>query len=59
MSMNWDEICKALAEIGYKGHFTFESDNFLKRYDDEFIPTALRFMYDTAKYLVAKIEKYA
>lgn len=59
MSMDWEEICKALAEIGYKGHFTYESDCFLKRYDDEFIPTALKFMSDTARYLVRKIEKYS
>lgn len=59
MSQNWDEICKAIAEIGYKGHFTYEADSFLRKYDDDFIPTALKFMSDTARYLVRKIEKYS
>ena len=57
-SLNWDEICKALAEMGYKGNFTYEADYFLRKYDDEFIPTALKFMHDTGRYLINKIESY-
>ncbi len=56
MTGNWNEVCRALGEIGYKGNFTLESDAFLRRYDDEFIPTALKFMHDVSRYLMKKIE---
>jgi len=59
MNLDWDEICKALADIGYKGHFTLEASNFLPKFPDEFIPVALKFKYDVAKYLVDKINKYS
>ncbi len=58
VSHNWDEFCKALAEIDYKGHFTLESCNFIVKFPVEFIPTALKFEYDVAKYMVNKIEEY-
>ena len=58
MKMNWEEICKAMAEVGYRGDFTLEAVNFWNGYSDEFIPEALHFMYQTSKYLVDKIKKY-
>ena len=58
MKMNWDEICKAMADIGYNGNFTLEAVSYFNNFDDAFIPEALRFMYKTAEYLVNKIEKY-
>ena len=56
--LKWDEICKALADVGYKGNFTYEADNFLVAYDDCFYPTALKFMHDTGRYLIDKINSY-
>ena len=58
MRMDWDEICKAMAEIDYKGDFTLESICFIKMFDDEFIPEVLSFMYKTSRQLVDKIERY-
>lgn len=58
MNMNWEEICKALAEIGYEGDFTLEANCFLIRFSQEFVPTALKFMCDISKYLVNKIEAF-
>ena len=58
INMNWDEICKALADIGYRGNFTFEADGFLTRYSPEFLPTALKFMHDTGRYLINRIEAF-
>ena len=58
MKMNWDEICKAMADIEYSGDFTLEAVCYLIKYDDNFVPEALSFMYKTAKYLVDKIEAY-
>lgn len=58
MNMNWDEICRALAEINYDGDFALEANCFVKRFDELFIPTTLRYMADLSKYLIEKIEKY-
>lgn len=58
-SLNWDKICRALAEIDYKGVFTLESDGaFGKETDRDFLPTAFRFMSDTARFCAEKIERY-
>ena len=54
--INWDSVCSALADIDYKGEFTLEADNFLKRYPDDFKPTAAKFMADTARYLANKVD---
>lgn len=56
--INWDSVCRSLADIDYKGEFTLEADNFLRRYDDVHKPCAARFMADTAKHLVSKIESF-
>lgn len=58
MKQNWNEICKALAEVGYKGNFTYEADGFLRKYDPVFYPTAMKFMHDTGRYLIDKINSY-
>lgn len=55
MKMNWEEICKTMAEIGYRGDFTLEAVCFVNGFSDDFILEALKFMYKTAKYLVDKI----
>ena len=56
--INWDAVCRALADVKYKGEFTLEADNFLRKYDVAFRPTACRFMADVCKYLTGKIEAY-
>lgn len=56
--INWDEVCRALADIDYRGDFTLEADNFLQKYDVEFRPTATKFMADVCKHLTGKIEAY-
>lgn len=58
MNLEWEEICKALADIGYKGHFTMEASNFLPKFPDEFLPTALKFKCDVAHFLVSRIRNY-
>ena len=55
--VNWSNVITALADIGYKGEFTMESDAFLARYPNDFLPTATRFMADTTKYLSEKLEE--
>ncbi len=53
--VNWSNVVAALADIDYKGEFTMESDAFLARYPDDFLPEATRFMAGTAKYLADKL----
>ena len=55
-SLNWDEICKAVADSGYMGNLTFECDKSFLAYDDEFMSVVLKFMHDTGRHLIRKIK---
>lgn len=52
----WDPIIDALREIGYKGAFTFEADNSLRRLTPELIVPALRYEVAIGRYFTAKLE---
>lgn len=54
-NMNWDEICKALKEIGYDGTFSFEADEFVKCFPGEVRIAAIKVIYQTGLYLTEKI----
>lgn len=57
--MDWDEITKALADIGYSGSFTFEADRFLEPLkDEESAFCALKLMECVGRNLIKKIEQY-
>ena len=56
MNMKWDTILAALHEIGYKGDFTYEADNFLGRFPADFLPEAEAFMAKLARRMVKDIE---
>jgi sugar phosphate isomerase/epimerase len=55
--INWNSVLQALADIQYSGEFTLEADSFLHRFDLEYLPTAAKFMADTAKYMADQIEE--
>lgn len=57
---NWDEVCRALAEINYSGDFTLEADEFLVPYrgDPERVLLAMKIMERTGRKLIEKIENY-
>jgi len=55
--VNWTEVAKALKEVGYKGHFTFEADIFMRNYPDELLGACLSFLEKTGRYLIDLIEK--
>lgn len=57
-TIDWEDVCRALAEIDYDGVFTFETMAFLARFEDDFIPTAVRWLHDMGLYLTGKVEKY-
>ena len=56
--LNFDAICRALAEVDYKGEFTLEADAFLRDLPNEVLPTAARLMADVARHWADRIEEY-
>ena len=56
--MDWDDILRALGEIDYQGHFTYESDYFLNGFPDDLLPACERFMHDVGRSMMKKIEEY-
>lgn len=56
--INWDNVCHALADVGYDGELTLEADNFLVGFATELWPTALKFMADVSRNLADRIERY-
>lgn len=55
---NWDKITKALADIDYRGDFTFESGNFDAEKPKELYVCYERLAVETGRFLINKIEKY-
>ena len=56
--LDWDDICKTIAEIEYEGAFNFEAGNFYSCYmEDDFIPVAAKFAEQVGRSLIRKIEK--
>ena len=56
--VNFDAVCRALADINYKGDFTLESEGFAKGFDNEYLPTVFKFMAETACYYRNKVLRY-
>ena len=56
--VNWDEVCKALAEIDYKGDFTFEADSFFENVSSLTVDAAARYLHDIGRGLINKIESF-
>lgn len=55
--LDWEAITGALAEIGYEGNFTFEADEFLRRFPPELMPEASGLMAKTGHYLIRRIRE--
>ena len=53
---DWDASLAALNEVGYTGELTFEADNFFHNMPDDYLPTALKYMHDTGRGLIARAE---
>ena len=56
--INWDNVCRALADVGYDGDVTLEANNFYLGFLPEMEEAVTKFMADTARSLVEKIEFY-
>ena len=52
--LNWDEIMRALGDIGYSGDFTFEADSFLAKFPQELYMAASKLMLEAGRYFVSK-----
>ena len=55
--IDYHAVARALGEIGYQGDVTLEANWFLKNFPDALLPSAVRLMADTARYLAREIEK--
>lgn len=57
--VDWEDLCRALGEIDYKGNFTFEADNFYSTVLDESVfPAAAEMMVQTGRYLMSRVDAY-
>ncbi len=56
--LNWDEILKALAEVEYDGDFNMEVHGFLKCFEPEALPAALKLTEQVGRSCIAKIEQF-
>lgn len=56
--IDWDEVCRALAEIDYTGNITFEADNTMFALPKEVRPHAARMLAEIGKHLRNKIDAY-
>ena len=54
--IDWDDVCAAIKEIGYKGVFSLESNNAPKDWPKELYEEYNRFGFRLAEYMVSKIE---
>lgn len=52
----WDEITAVLSEIGYRGDFTYEATNFIRKLPPELFLTASKHLASTGRYLMGRIE---
>ena len=57
--LDWEGIAKALGEIGYRGDFTFEAENFLLKMPRDLTADALKFQERVGRYLIRRIEENA
>lgn len=55
-NLDWEEITQALADIDYKGDFTFEADNMFRHYPEELMPAAYSMLHSIGRTLISKIE---
>lgn len=55
---DWEKVLKGLADIDYKGDFTFEADNTLIYLPDDLIVPTIEYMVKVGRSMISKIEAY-
>ncbi len=56
--VKWNEVAKALKDIGYDGEITLETEGFMNQYKipKELIPASAKYMAETARLLAGMVE---
>ena len=57
--MDWESICKALADIEYDGVFTYETYLLSDHMPNELMPDVLKLIHSVGRYLIKRIEYYS
>ena len=50
-NIDWQSFMNSLKEIGYKGVFSFEVDNFLDAFPTQLMPKAVRMVGEIGRYM--------
>ena len=56
--INWDNVCRALGEIDYRGSFNLEADGFIRPFAPEVHESVIRFMADVTRSMADKVDLY-
>ena len=56
-NIDWEELLKAFADIGYNGIFNFEIQHYLPGVPEELILPAMKFSREVGTYLVKRLEE--
>ena len=54
--INWENVCRALADVKYEGYFNLEADAFFYKFPGEAYPAVTKFMADISRIYANKIE---
>lgn len=55
--INWNEVMKALSDVGYDGDISLEALHLYEGFDESFYVTRARYLLDIGKYLLSLYEK--
>ena len=56
--VDWEDVMKALAEIGYRGDLNYEASNFIKDVPTDLYVDGLIYMSKVGHYLISRFEYY-
>lgn len=56
--VDWEEVMKALAEIGYRGELNYEASGFIKNVPTDLYVDGLIYMAKVGHYLISRFEYY-
>ena len=56
--IDWEEVCRALADVNYEGHFTYEADNGYAYLPPELTIPATELLCKIGRYLIGRIDYY-
>jgi len=56
--VDWEDVMKALAEIGYRGDLNYEASNFIKDVPTDLYVDGLIYMAKVGHYLISRFEYY-